>query len=137
MDTAAITTIVSHMKQRPFYTVLKAMLTNHFIELKSARWSIDVDGQPYGRCILCHDLVVDDVLGVAYESWAWTQKGQARVLHLSSDRDGLLSVAVDGFEVKGPTLEIETQTNGDHEQTFLIIHVRYEDHHFQFEGLLE
>jgi hypothetical protein len=137
MDTAAIVTIVSHMRERSLFSILKAMFGNHYVELKSARWNIEVDGEPLGRAILNHDLVVDDVLGVAFESWAWTQKGQAHVLHMSGDREGSLSVAVDGFEVKNPVLELETKVDGVKEQTYLMVHLRFEERYLAFEALLE
>ncbi len=137
MDTAAITTIVSHMRGRTLFSILKAMLGNNFIELKSARWSVTVDELPLGRALMSHDLVVDDVLGVVFESWSWTEKGKARVLHLSGDREGHLSVAVDGFEVKDPSFELNTEVKGEPEQTFLIIDIRFENHDYPFEALLE
>ena len=84
-----------------------------------------------------HDLIVDDVLGVAFETWAWTQKGQAHVLHLSGDREGSLSVALDGFEVKNPELEFSTKIEGEREETFLRMHFRFEERELAFEALLE
>src|SRR5579863_1563901 len=108
MDTAAIQTIVAHMKGRSFYSILKAMVSNHFVELKAARWNLEVDGEPLGRVVTNHDMVLDDVLGVAFESWAWIQKDQTHVLHMSGDREGSLEFAYDGAEIKEPKLDFET-----------------------------
>ena len=137
MDTAAIQTIVSHMKGRSFYSILKAMVSNHFVELKSARWWLEVDGEELGRVVINHDLVVDDVLGIAFESWAWIVKGQTHVLHLSGDREGSFELAFDGAEIKEPSLEFDTYVNEENDQTHLLMHVRFEERYFKFNALLE
>jgi hypothetical protein len=137
MDTAAIVTIVSHMRGRHFYDVMKAMFENHFIELPATRWSVQIDGESFGRAVMTHQLVLDDVLGHGYETWGWTQKGQARVLHLIGDRDGKLTGIVDGADVKEPVLELETHVEEQTLKTYLTIHVKFENHDYRFEGLLE
>ena len=137
MDAAAIVTIVTHMRGRSFYSILKAMFSNTFVELKAAKWSLEIDGEHLGRAAMNHDLLVDDVLGVAYETWSWTQKGQAHVIHINGDRDGHMIVAFDGVEVESPALELETRIEGDKEQTTLVVHVKFEERHFVFEALLD
>lgn len=137
MDAAAIVTIVTHMQGRSFYSILKAMFSNTFVELKAAKWNLEIDGEAIGRAAMNHDLLVDDVLGIAYESWAWTQKGQAHVIHINGDREGHLTVAFDGGEVQNPVVEMETRIEGDKEQTTLLVHVKFDERHLIFEALLD
>lgn len=112
------------------------MVLNHFIELKAARWDVEIDGEALGRVVMNHDLVVDEVLGVAFESWAWVQYGQAHVIHLSGDREGGFEVVIDGTDVKDPRLELETYIS-EKEQTHLKLHLRFEDRYLIFNALLE
>jgi hypothetical protein len=137
MDVAAIDTIITHMKSRSFFDILKAMFHNNFFELRATRWSVQVDGVDLGRVVMSHDLQLDEVLGHASESWAWTENGKARILHLVGERDGRLEATLDGNDLENIKLEMELGDEGVEDRAYLILHLKFAEHDYRFAGLME
>lgn len=140
MDVAAIVQLIEALKGKNFYDLWKALLGSTFKELPPGRWTAEIDGQKLGHVVTSHHVGLDEVDG-AWATWAWTQGGQARAVHLSQLPPSALLVTVDGNDEDDPAVVVTTGDEGQFPHVFLIVHVKFSDasgkHDYRFAGRMQ
>ncbi|AIE83764.1 hypothetical protein [Fimbriimonas ginsengisoli] len=139
MDIEAIVALISSLHGHSFYDLIKALHDHAFHALPPGRWTVQVDADKLGHVVTAHSLGLDAQEG-GWVQWTWTQAAAPRTLRASGANPHALTVTVDGNDKDNPRVAATTGSEGHFPQTFLIVHVKFDDaegaHDYRFAGRL-